>query len=141
MHTLLKNAISINLTTGQGDKMRVPDRSGLNWGQRPNRDQNQAYLSIPSYIQRSDFFPEIGQVFHVECDDGYKLQCVRAQANGKGLHSKPENSILGAYFRKRLSLMSGQLITLSHLYRYGRTTVDIKKIEHLHYFLDFSVGK
>lgn len=28
---------------------------GLNWGQRDNRDSNQAYLQLPPEIYRSDF--------------------------------------------------------------------------------------
>ena len=138
MAKLLKDTITLKLTIGSGENTRVPDRSGLNWGQRPNRDHNQAYIAIPREIQKSSFFPEAGVPFEIKCDDGYKMNCVRAQANGKALQTNPQNAILGAYFRRRLSLRDGQLITLAHLERYGRSTLEISKIDYLHFFLDFS---
>jgi hypothetical protein len=116
----------------------VPQRSGLNWGQRPGRDENQAYLSVPAYIQRSGFFPDRGEPFIVECDDGEILKCVRSQDNGKAIETSGNNSILGIYFRKRLGVRSGYLVTIDHLYRYGRISVDIKYINDYKYYLDFS---
>jgi len=47
---------------------RVPYRSGLNWGQRPGRNSNQAYLKVPSIEQQSGFFPKKGINFNVTCD-------------------------------------------------------------------------
>ncbi len=35
---------------------------GLNWGQRENREKNQAYIPIPSAVRDSDFFPQGGNV-------------------------------------------------------------------------------
>ena len=32
-------------------------RSGLNWGQRPGRNPNEAYISLPSRVAKSGFFP------------------------------------------------------------------------------------
>lgn len=116
----------------------VPQRSGLNWGQRPGRDENQAYLSVPAYIQRSGFFPDRGEPFIVECDDGEILKCVRSQDNGKAIETSGNNSILGIYFRKRLNVRPGYLVTIDHLYRYGRISVDIRYINDYKYYLDFS---
>ena len=42
---------------------------GLNWGQRENRDPNQAYLQLEPKIYNSDFFPVKGKYFVVETDD------------------------------------------------------------------------
>jgi len=50
------NFVTLPLTTKRGGQIVVPQRSGLNWGQRPGRDPNQAYLSVPVEIQRSGFF-------------------------------------------------------------------------------------
>ena len=116
----------------------VPQRSGLNWGQRPGRDPNQAYLPVPAYIQMSGFFPERGEPFLMECDDGEVLKCVRAQANGKAIETSGNNSILGTYFRKRLGVRPGYLVTIDHLFRYGRMSVDISHQNDYRYFLDFS---
>ena len=135
------NFVTLPLTTISRGEERVPFRSGLNWGQRPNRDENQAYLSVPASIQRSGFFPGKGLEFTVVCDDGAELILARAQQNGKALHSKPNNSILGAYFRNRLGLESGDLVILEHLLRYGRTSVDFHKREGSPYYLDFSQSK
>ena len=52
------NFATLPLTSGSKESLRVPDRSGLNWGQRPGRNENQAYLAVPSDIQKSNFFPE-----------------------------------------------------------------------------------
>ncbi|MGC6472616.1 MAG: hypothetical protein ACON4W_07055 [Parvibaculales bacterium] len=132
------NFVTLPLTTGKNDNLRVPFRSGLNWGQRPGRNQNQAYISIPSDIQKSKFFPEIGIPFKVTCDDGFEMLCVRAQQNGKALHSCNDNSIIGLYFRQRLGLASGRPVMLHHLYEYGRLSIDVYKYSNGSFALDFS---
>jgi len=75
------NFVTLPLTSNIKGILQVPKVSGLNWGQRPGREQNQAYLSVPAYIQRSNFFPEPGIPFVIECDDGEVFDCIRAQAN------------------------------------------------------------
>ncbi|HVW99875.1 MAG TPA: restriction endonuclease PLD domain-containing protein [Candidatus Babeliaceae bacterium] len=130
--------ITLSLLDRNGN---VPERSGLNWGQRPEygRNPNQAYLSIPANIGRSGFFPERGEVFTITTDDDKQLICVRAQDNGKGLHSTLNNSLLGEYFRYRLGLHNGQEVKLEHLLKYGRTNVDLYKVDEEYYYMDFSV--
>jgi hypothetical protein len=137
----LAKIVTLFLTTGKKEKRRVPYRSGLNWGQRPNRNQNQAYLSIPADIQRSGFFPETGIPFNMICDDGYAMICARAQQNGKALHSIKNNAIMGMYFRDRLNLGSGELVTIQHLENYGRLYVNITRSGDGEYYLDFSSPK
>lgn len=141
MPSISKNFVSLPLTTGKGENIRVPYRSGLNWGQRPNRDENQAYLGIPADIQKSIFFPMVGIAFEISCDDGFKMLCVRAQQNGKGLHTQKSNAIMGKYFRERLGLSSGEMVTIDHLINYGRISVDIFQLVTGEYFLDFSTTK
>ncbi len=58
-------------------------RSGLNWGQRPGREPNQAYIKVPSSVYNTDFFPDRTIHFTVLTDDRQVLMCVRAQDNGK----------------------------------------------------------
>ena len=58
----------------------TPERSGLNWGQRPDRRPNEAYIPIPSKIYRTGFFPPIGERFIVQTDDHKTMEFVRAQA-------------------------------------------------------------
>ena len=58
-----------SLTTGKNEKLRVPYSSGLNWGQRPGREPNQAYISVPVYIQKSNFLPLPGVEFSILTDD------------------------------------------------------------------------
>ncbi|MFD2289243.1 NgoFVII family restriction endonuclease [Pedobacter petrophilus] len=131
----------VTLTLLDRSTGEVPGRSGLNWGQRPeyNRDPNQAYLNIPSDICRSGFFPELKTVFTIMTDDDKQLICVRAQQNGKGLHTTLNNALMGQYFRFRLGLKNGEKITLKHLMKYGRTDVDLYKIDEETYLMDFSV--
>lgn len=128
--------ITMTLVDRNGD---VPQKSGLNWGQREGREPNQAYINIPAEIGRSGFFPDRYVVFTVLTDDEKQLICVRAQDGGKGLQSTLNNSHLGEYFRNRLGLANGAFITKSDLLKYGRTDVDFYKIDDETYFLDFSV--
>ncbi len=117
---------------------KTPLRSGLNWGQRSGRDPNQAYLAIPSRIYKTGFFPPTGERFVAQTDDGETMLFVRAQENGKALHTPDSNSVLGLYMRRRLKVPSGKFVTRSHLDRYGRTDVTVFRIDENTYFLDFS---
>ena len=130
--------VTLPLTTTIKGALVVPKTSGLNWGQRPGREQNQAYLSVPAYIQRSNFFPEPGQHFLIECDDGELFNCVRAQANGKAIETPGNNSLLGIYFRRRLGVMPGYMVNINNLINYGRTSVDISYVNDTKFLLDFS---
>lgn len=128
---------TIPLTTGKNETERVPYTSGLNWGQRPGRNPDQAYLPLPSRIQRSNFFPPPGQTFTIITDDDQVWVCARRQANGKAIHTISDNSIIGSYFRCRLGLQSGDLVVLTHLLKYGRTSVELYKVKDFEYVLDF----
>lgn len=137
----MKNALAIAtlpLVARSKGAFYVPKTSGLNWGQRRGREQNQAYLAVPAYIQRNHFFPDIGEAFLMECDDGEVFKCVRAQANGKAIHTTSNNSLLGLYFRKRLGVLPGYMVTIDHLMRYGRSSVDVSRINPYKFYLDFS---
>ena len=124
-----------------GRNGEVPSRSGLNWGQRPDRDPNQAYIPVPSSIARSGFFPPRSEKFTMETDDGKFFICCIAQDNDKAIHTTYDNSELGRYFRERLSVPGGELVTKRHMREYGRDHVIISKISHDHYFLDFSPNR
>ena len=120
---------------------KVPDRSGLNWGKRPGRDPDQAYIAVPIDIARSDFFPETAQQFTVLTDDNLAFVCVVAQENRKAIHTTLNNAILGKYFRSRMGLPSGALVTREHLQHYGRDEVRFYKIDDETYHLDFAAGR
>lgn len=130
------SSVNISLLTGTGT---VGDRSGLNWGQRPGRNTNQAYIPLSQAIRESDFFPPLGQHFIILTDDGVSLDCVRAQAGGKAVETFKDNSILGTYFRSRIGLPSGKKVTLSDFSNYGRSDVTMHKIDDETYYMDFSV--
>jgi hypothetical protein len=119
---------------------RLPGRSGLNWGQRPeyNREPNQAYIRVPADVQRSGFFPDRGRHFIVRTDDNRIIVCTRAQDNGKAIESPEDNSFLGLYFRGRLGVAPGSLVTKDDLLRYGRSDVTFYRIDEENYYLDFS---
>lgn len=76
--------------------------------------------------------------FFVLTYDGKIFICVRAQDNGKAIHTPQDNSMLGKYFRERLNVPHGSFVHKEDLDRYGRTTVDIFKIDVENYYLDFS---
>jgi len=119
----------------------LPQRSGLNWGQRPeeHREPNQAYIRLPASIYRTDFFPPVKVHFTLLTDDSKILICTRAQQNGKAIHTPHNNSLIGEYFRQRLGVANGAPIVLKDLSNYGRTDIDIYKIDDETYFMDFAV--
>lgn len=129
--------VSVSLLDREGN---LPQRSGLNWGQRPeyNRDPNQAYLRLTSDIYKTDFFPPIGEHFTIITDDDKNIICARAQENGKAIHSIESNSRLGEYFRHRIGLPSGAPISTQDLKNYGRDFITFTKLDEETYLLDFS---
>jgi HKD family nuclease len=132
-------AVRISFLDRQGGSL--PQRSGLNWGQRPEvgREPNQAYIKLPSSIYKTDFFPSVAVHFTVLTDDNKVLICTRAQQNGKAIHTPHNNSLIGEYFRHRLGIPSGHSVTKNDLHRYGRTDIDFYKIDDETYFMDFSI--
>jgi hypothetical protein len=129
--------VRISLLDNQG---RLPTRSGLNWGQRPeyNRNTNEAYIRVPSDVNYLDFFPDVGIHFTIRTDDGEALRCTRAQDNSKAIETYNDNSLMGRYFRKRLGLADGVLIRKEDLLRYGRTHIDFYKVDNVTFYMDFS---
>lgn len=129
--------VTISLLDNKG---RVPERSGLNWGQRPEerREPNQAYIHVPAGVYRTDFFPPVGTHFTILTDDDKVLVCTRAQQNGKAIHTPHNNSLLGEYFRNRLELANGALVTLEDFANYGRDDLRFYKIDEETFFMDFS---
>lgn len=116
----------------------LPQVSGLNWGQRPGREHNQAYIKLPADIARTDFFPDRPTQFTVLTDDGKVLICSRAQDSSKAIHTPHNNSLIGEYFRNRLNLPNGAPVNLDDLLRYGRTDIIFYKIDDETYYMDFS---
>lgn len=125
--------VSLLIKNGQ-----VPLRSGLNWGQRSSRDPNQAYLSLRAEVYNTSFFPERKVHFTVLTDDGKVIICSRAQDYGKAIHTPHNNALFGEYFRNRLGLASGVLVSAEDLRRYGRSDVHFYKIDDETYYMDFS---
>lgn len=132
------DCVNLSLLTRRND---VGQRSGLNWGQRPeeNRNPNQAYLRIPSDIARIGFFPPRAIRFTVLTDDGFTFVAVTAQDGDKAIHTPDGNQILGEYFRRRLNIQLGDPVNLGHLQNYGRTDVRFCKLDEETFFMDFSV--
>lgn len=124
-----------------GNDGTLPRRSGLNWGQRPdqNREPNQAYIRLPASVYHTNFFPENTIQFTVLTDDGKTIICTRAQQNGKAIHTPHNNSLIGEYFRNRLGLASGALVTENDLAAYGRSDITFYKIDDETYYMDFSL--
>ncbi len=72
-------------------------------------------------------------------DDGKTIICTRAQQNGKAIHTPHNNSLIGEYFRNRLGLASGILVTEGDLAKYGRSNITFYKIDDETYYMDFAV--
>ncbi len=125
----------------------VAPSSGLNWGHRKknknkyNRNPNQAYIQLPPEVYKSDFFPIRATHFTISTDDEKTLICTRAQKDTQGhaIETPHNNSLLGEYFRHRLGIANGKVVTLNDLNTYGRSYIDFYKIDEENYFMDFSV--
>ena len=120
----------------------LPMISGLNWGQRPPREPNQAYLRIPVDAQKEGFLPKKKCTFTLLTDDKKTFDCVM-QGNGKNGSGKQfsttnNNSELGLYFRNRLGIPPNKMVYKKDLENYGRTDFFLKKINDETFFLDFS---
>ncbi|MGB4610614.1 MAG: restriction endonuclease PLD domain-containing protein [Saccharofermentanales bacterium] len=141
----ISNRLTLSLLTSKGD--RVGARSGLNWGQRENRERNQAYIPLPRDKAQSGFFPvkKIGDEkaphFTVITDDSKSLVLRVEQDGDKAITTPENNSRLGEYFRNRLSLPNGAPVTKEDLLKYGRTDVEFIKLDDEQYYMDFSVRK
>lgn len=128
-------SVRLSLLSRNGE---VGVRSGLNWGQRNNRNRNEAYIPLCRSIASTDFFPKNKQHFMVVTDDGKSLLLRIEQQNDKAITTPLSNAQLGEYFRNRLELANGEFITKEHLLAYGRTDVVFYKIDEEQYFMDFS---
>ena len=119
---------------------QVHEKSGLNWGQRRGREPNQACIPLRVELLRSNFFPDRGIYFIVTADDDKEFICVRQGDNGKQISTPENNSLLGRYFRNRMSLNLDQKVLTEHLTNYGRTDVTFHKVRELEYYMDFSIS-
>jgi len=127
--------VTLSLITRTGEPGK---RSGLNWGQRPGRNPNEAYISLPSKIAKSGFFPLEKRHFTAITDDRHQLILRIEQQNDKAITTPARNSDLGEYFRNRLGLANGAYVTRADLDRYGRTDVVFLKLDEETYYMDFS---
>lgn len=125
----------VNKKTGEPGK-----RSGLNWGQRKNRNRNEAYIPLPRKIAKSGFFPLGKRHFLVMTDDHHVLQLRVEQQNDKAITTPASNAQLGEYFRNRLGLANGAYIHGYDLENYGRKDVSFYKIDGEQYYMDFSIN-
>ncbi len=130
--------VTLSLLARDGE---VGRRSGLNWGQRPGREPNQAYIPLPTNIARSGFFPLNKTHFTVLTDDNKNIILRVEQQNDKAITTPLNNSLIGEYFRNRLGLANGQYITKQDLEQYGRNDVDFYKIDEETFYMDFSVNR
>lgn len=126
----------LSLVTRTGEPGR---HSGLNWGQRPGRNPNEAYISLPIRIARSGFFPLEKRHFAAITDDRHQLILRIEQQNDKAITTPARNSDLGEYFRNRLGLANGAYVDRAALDAYGRTDVIFVKLDDETYYMDFSV--
>ena len=126
-------SVKISLFDRNGDV-----QYGLNWGQRENRDPNQAYLQLTPEIYRSDFFPPKGKYFVVETDDNKTFIMTRAQKElGTALQIPDNNALLGEYLRERLRVQSGAQITKEDILSSGLSEITFRKKDDMHFFMSF----
>lgn len=128
--------IALHLTShGRGEE--VPQKSGLNWGQRDVRqNKDEACLNCPEKYNGT-FFPQEQKPFRVVTDDGVEFIMKVTGKPAKNLQVDGSLAPLGEYFRKRLKVRLGDPVTIDHLKAYGRLDVVFEKRDD-YYFMDFS---
>ena len=119
-------------------KGKIGAKSGLNWGHREGRNQNQAYIPIPKKVSVSGFFPNDGRHITVHTDDNKVLVMRTEQQRNKALTTPLSNAELGEYFRYRLGLGNGDFVREEDLAKYGRTDVEFIKYDDETYFMNFA---
>lgn len=129
-------SVSLSLLTRNGE---TGQRSGVNWGQRQNRNPNEAYIPLPIQIARSGFFPLEKNHFTVVTDDGHTLILRVEQQNDKAITTPLSNAQLGEYLRNRLGVANGAYVWKQDLLNYGRTDITFYKLDDEQYYMDFSV--
>ncbi|PID23763.1 restriction endonuclease PLD domain-containing protein [Sporosarcina sp. P7] len=138
----LNNLDFVDLPLLTNNDTSIQETAGLNWGQRPGRNTNEAYIPVSTIFNRNhpDFFPPLEQSFTILTDDGEQLICKMAQENRKAIHTTESNRIMGRYFRRRLGVQSGARVNVQDVLNYSRTSVRIYKIDSDTYFLDYGVA-
>ena len=136
----IENLKYVELPLLRKSDTEISNRSGLNWGQRHGREQNQAYIPVPLKVHLStpNFFPLFKQTFTLITDDNRSFICIMAQTNRKAIQSSPNTSLIGKYFRERLKVPLGKKVEVEDVLNYGRSSLRIYKIDPETYFMDFS---
>lgn len=114
--------------------------AGLNWGQRGNRNRDEAYLPIPAKVRNKKFFPDKGVHFQMLTDDGDSFIGTVAQSGDKALETPHDNGILGRYFRRKLGLRPGDFVNTEDLSRFGANAAKVSQISSETYLLEFKPG-
>lgn len=129
---------TLSLLPSRGMGMHL--KSGLNWGQRGSREPNQAYIPVPVsfYEEHPCFLPPRGRRFTIQTDDGETFVCVVAQDGNKAIETPENNSELGVYFRRRLGIPLGEFVAREAVEHYGRTSVELTKVDEDLFLMDFS---
>lgn len=137
---LLASRTPVRLSLLLNNDTAIHEKAGLNWGQREGREPNQAYIPVSIKVHRRnpDFFPPYEHPFTLITDDESSFLCVMSQANRKAIQTSLSNSILGRYFRQRLNVPLGARVDVQDVLNYGKTYVEIFKIDTETYFMDFS---
>ncbi len=128
--------VKLSLISNTGE---VAKSSGLNWGQRANRDPNQAYIPLPAKVAQTGFFPLNKRYFTVVTDDGECFIMRVEQSNNKAITTPNDNAEIGRYFRNRLGLQDGEEIKKSDFDNYGRDYVEFTKLDDENFLMDFTV--
>ena len=114
--------------------------AGLNWGQRGNRNKDEAYVPIPAKVRNRKFFPDKGVHFQIITDDGDSFIGTVAQSGDKALETPQDNGILGRYFRRKLGLRPGDFVGTKDLARFGANAARISQIAAEVFLLEFKPG-
>jgi hypothetical protein len=111
--------------------------AGINWGQRGNRNPDEAYIPVSATLGRSGFFPSRGTFFSVRTETGLVMTCVRAQDNGKAIETPLDNSELGRWLRQQAGVPAGSLVQTEQLVSSGTDELEFIQLAPEEYLVRF----
>lgn len=127
----------LNCCKGKGCYSRIS-------GRELPRPWYEAEIIVSKNVTCNPGYPKPGDLIDVVTDDGRQFKCKVSGDCSKNFRSAGDLGILGAFLKGRLEqygiLTPGDLVTESHLEKYGRHTVTLEFHEPFNkWFLDFSV--
>lgn len=136
----LKEMIKVSFLLRRGDK--TYDRNGINYGQKNGRNKSSSTIIINDELKGLK-----NRIFKIYTDDGFCFLCkIIKDSNYNSIITLDENKIengeiLGSYLKERLGVLITSKIEKKQLEEYGKTYIEIIRIDEENLYMNFSNRK